>query len=77
MWRKEETTEEGREEKSKRGARGRGAGEEGRGPPYTILAVVPLVGKWVYKRGPDDSISTHDPTFIPISPNGFLSSERA
>lgn len=42
------------------------------GPPYTILAVVPLVGKWVYKRGPDDSISTHDPTFIPISPNGFL-----
>lgn len=37
------------------------------GAPYTILAVARLVGKWVYKRGPDDSISTHDPTFIPIS----------
>jgi len=59
------------EEKSKRGAPpGSSIGEEDRGP-LTRSWSSARVGKWVYKRGPGDSISTHDPTFIPIA-NGPL-----
>lgn len=43
-------------------------GEEGRGPLYDPGGAARLVGKWVYKRGPGDSISTHDPTFTSRSP---------
>lgn len=59
--------EEGGEEKTKREAPPGGLiGEEGRGPLARSWPSA-WVGKWVYKRGPGDSISTHDPTFIPIA----------
>lgn len=37
------------------------------GAPLRDPGRLARVGKWVYKRGPGDSISTHDPTFIPIA----------